>query len=115
MGFFEEKTKRYLLAATMQELLSLFMNSEQIMRQFSFGKVLLIKKEEGIIALAGTCPHQGKSMKGCRVESNHIVCPWHQYRFSRESGRGHGLYLAMYPIVETAEGVYLERTYFGFW
>jgi nitrite reductase/ring-hydroxylating ferredoxin subunit len=115
MGLFDEKTKRYFLAATTKEFVDTFHGQTQVVNSFDFGSVLFILDGNSIRAVAAKCPHQGKPMKGCWIEENHVICPWHQYRFSLETGRGHGLHLETYVIVETEQGVFLERRYFGLW
>jgi len=115
MGWFDEKTKRYFLAATKEEFIDTFNSQTQLVKAFGFGSVLFIRDRQTIRGVGATCPHQGKPMKGCWIEANHVVCPWHQYRFSLETGRGHGLHLETYLIIETEQGMFLERRYFGLW
>jgi nitrite reductase/ring-hydroxylating ferredoxin subunit len=59
------------------------------------------------------CPHQGLPMKDSHCEDGHVVCPFHQYKFSLETGRGHGLYLDQYPVKITNEGVFAGFEYFS--
>jgi len=110
---FSDKIKRYFLAHSKDELVSSFGASNQIEKQFSFGAVLLIKEGNDIFAIKNKCPHQGAKMAGCSIHDNKVTCPIHQYSFDLENGRGHGLYLETYPIVNTDKGVFLERTYFS--
>lgn len=58
-------------------------------------------------AFKNRCPHQNKSLAGCKVHEGHVVCPVHQYSFSLEDGRGHGLYLENYPIEYRENGVFV--------
>lgn len=59
----------------------------------AFHDLMILRKEEQIYAMKSKCPHQGKSLEGCWVDGNKVVCPVHQFAFSLENGRGHGLYL----------------------
>lgn len=56
----------------------------------SFGEVLWVKDENGIHAFKNKCPHQNKPLNDCKIKNGHVVCPFHQYHFSIETGRGHG-------------------------
>lgn len=62
----------------------------------AFHDLMILRKEENIYAMDTKCPHQGKSLEGCWVDGDNVVCPVHQYAFSLENGRGHGLYLERY-------------------
>jgi nitrite reductase/ring-hydroxylating ferredoxin subunit len=115
MGLFSEKIKRYYVAESMGDLGAQVVANKELIRRFSFGSVLFVRDASIIRAVAAKCPHQGKSLKGCKIVADHVVCPWHQYRFALDTGRGHGLHLEVYPLIETPTGLYLERTYFGFW
>ena len=69
--------------------------------------ILFIRSEGKILAFKNRCPHQNKPMVGCKVTDGRVVCPYHQYAFSLEDGKGHGLYLEKYPIEERSEGVFV--------
>jgi 3-phenylpropionate/trans-cinnamate dioxygenase ferredoxin subunit len=62
----------------------------------TFHDLLIIEKAGELFAMDTKCPHQGKSLEGCWEENDHIICPVHQYSFSLENGRGHGMYLERY-------------------
>jgi nitrite reductase/ring-hydroxylating ferredoxin subunit len=74
-----------------------------------FGEVLLVQTSNSYLAFKNKCPHQGKSMEGSRVIGESIVCPFHQYHFSLENGRGHGLCLDKYELRIDSDGVYLGK------
>ena len=62
----------------------------------AFFDLLIFMKGDQLFATDTKCPHQGKSLEGCWEEKGHIICPVHQYAFSLENGRGHGMYLERY-------------------
>lgn len=62
----------------------------------AFFDLLIFKKGDNLYATETKCPHQWKSLEGCWERNGHIICPVHQYAFSLENGRGHGMYLKSY-------------------
>lgn len=83
----------------------------------AFQDLLILQKEGKLYATKTRCPHQGKSLKGCWVENDKIVCPVHQYAFSLETGRGHGLYLERYETRIHEGWFQIEKevwSFFGF-
>ena len=68
--------------------------------------LILLLHENNYYLIKNKCPHQGQPMLQARCEGKHVVCPFHQYHFSLENGRGHGLYLDSYPVKITDEGVF---------
>lgn len=62
----------------------------------AFFDLLIFKKGDQLFATDTKCPHQGKSLEGCWEENGHVICPIHQYAFSLENGRVHGMYLERY-------------------
>jgi nitrite reductase/ring-hydroxylating ferredoxin subunit len=82
-------------------------------KRFDFGEVLFMLEENQIIAFKNKCPHQGAKLNGCKLERGKVVCPVHNFRFDVENGRGHGMYLDVYPLEENADGFFLLRTYFS--
>lgn len=59
----------------------------------AFHDLMIIQNGNNVYAMKSKCPHQGKSLEGCWVKEDSVVCPVHQYAFSLDNGRGHGLYL----------------------
>jgi len=110
---FSDKTRSYLLAESKVDFLAKFNELQERKIQLPFGEVLFVRKDENVFALKNKCPHQGKPLEGCEIQDKHVVCPWHQYKFNLENGRGHGLYLETYKLEETQEGFYLLYTYFS--
>lgn len=110
---FSDKTRQYRLADSREAFMKDFPDSKEITKNFHFGEVLFVKKEEEIYAFINDCPHQGQKMQGCSIENGKVICPIHRYKFDIKTGRGHGLYLDFYPLEETKEGFFLLRTYFS--
>lgn len=75
--------------------------------------LILLKNESSYHLIKNKCPHQGLPMNEAYCEGDHVVCPYHQYKFSLETGRGHGLYLDHYPIEFRQDGVYAGFEYFS--
>ena len=75
--------------------------------------LVLLKDNESFYLIKNKCPHQGLSMKDAKCENGKVICPFHQYRFSLENGRGHGLYLERYPIEYREDGVFAGFEYFS--
>lgn len=75
--------------------------------------LILLKSQEEYHLILSKCPHQGLSLREAHCENGNVVCPHHQYHFSLETGRGHGLYLERYPIEIREDGVYAGFEYFS--
>jgi nitrite reductase/ring-hydroxylating ferredoxin subunit len=110
---FSDKTRKYKIAESKEELFSKFGDSNQIVQKFLFDEVILVRDESDIYAFKNKCPHQGAKLNGCWIKDGKVTCPLHQYKFDVQNGRGHGLYLETYPLQESNEGVFLLRTYFS--
>jgi nitrite reductase/ring-hydroxylating ferredoxin subunit len=48
--------------------------------------ILLIHHEGQIYAMASACPHMRLPLKGGKIESGTIVCPWHHSAFDLRTG-----------------------------
>ncbi|GEM_PF-762451 len=110
---FSDKTRKYLVAESREEFLKKFGERNFHVEKFMFGEVIFVRDENDVYAFENKCPHQGAKLDGCWIEKNKVVCPLHQYGFNVENGRGNGMHLETYPIIENKEGIYLERTYFS--
>lgn len=110
---FSDKTRKYHLADSRKEFIENFPESNELTKNFPFGEVLFVKKEEELYAFINHCPHQGQKMQGCTIHDGRVMCPVHKYKFDIETGRGHGLYLDFYPLEENKDGFFLLRTYFS--
>jgi nitrite reductase (NADH) small subunit len=49
--------------------------------------VVVVRLEDELYALNGTCPHQGGPLGRGRLQDGELVCPWHQWRFDPRTGR----------------------------
>ncbi|PWH85290.1 Rieske (2Fe-2S) protein [Brumimicrobium oceani] len=110
---FSDKTKKYHLADSKEEFLQNFPENNEVTKNFPFGEVLFVRKEDEIYAFINNCPHQGQKMQGCAIVDGRVICPVHKYKFDVKTGRGHGLYLDFYPLEENEDGFFLLRTYFS--
>lgn len=72
-----------------------------------FATVLLIKDGNDYHAFRNNCPHQNKPLDHCSVEDGLVICPFHQYAYSLENGRGHGMCLDKYELKFDERGVWL--------
>lgn len=109
MGFLSRKIKWTPLVASEKALHDLFIIGDTVVHHTMFGTVLLVRNSEKVYAFKNQCPHQNKPMDGCWVENDTVVCPFHQYKYTLETGRGQGLYLEQYELKITDEGVFLGK------
>jgi nitrite reductase (NADH) small subunit len=49
--------------------------------------IALCHTRAGIQAIGGICPHQGGPLGHGAIHDGNVVCPWHAWEFSCESGR----------------------------
>lgn len=110
---FSDKTRNYSIADSKAEFLERFGERNHIVEKFIFGEVIFVRDGNNVFAFQNKCPHQGAKLNGCWIAENKVVCPVHQYGFDLESGRGRGMHLETYPLVEKEDGFYLKRTYFS--
>lgn len=106
---FGMKIKWYPLVENQQALEDLFAGKNTVVYRSMFGEVLLIKHNSNYLAFKNKCPHQGNPLNDCWIENNKVVCPFHQYHFSLENGRGHGMYLEKYELKFEENGVFLGK------
>ncbi len=74
-----------------------------------FGEVLWIRVKNEIHAYKNKCPHQNKPLTDCWLEENHIVCPFHQYHFDIENGRGHQTSMYKYEVKTEDNKVWIGK------
>lgn len=103
------KVKWYPLFETKQQLEDLFIVRSTVVHRSMFGEALLVKNGNDYYAFQTTCPHQNKPLDTCKISEGYVVCPFHQYHFSLEDGRGHGLYLDKYELRIDERGVFLGK------
>ena len=75
--------------------------------------LVLIHHDGKFYLIKNKCPHQGLPMTDAKCEGQYVICPYHQYKFSLSTGRGHGLYLDHYPIKIDENGVFAGFEYFS--
>jgi nitrite reductase/ring-hydroxylating ferredoxin subunit len=81
-------------------------------------RLCIIKQKEEVFAIDDRCPHQGASLSEGYCEKKHIVCPWHQYAFSLNTGRqadNGGDYVDTFHVEIRPDGVFvgIENTNFN--
>lgn len=52
-----------------------------------FGPMALHRVESGILAAQAFCPHMEGPLWEGTLSGEHIVCPWHQWRYDLRSGK----------------------------
>jgi nitrite reductase/ring-hydroxylating ferredoxin subunit len=92
-----------------QEMLDFFGAKSTKLFKNAFGEIMLARDGDHFYAFENKCPHQHKSLEGCSIHKGDIICPWHKFAFSCETGRGHGMYLEKYPIKMEENGVFLGK------
>ncbi len=111
-----KKLKWQLLFEEKKQLEDLLQSSNSVVYKNVFGEILLVKSDGDYYAFKNKCPHQNKSLENCKVADGNVICPWHQYQFSCETGRGHGLHVEKYPLKFEKDSVYIGKeawTIFG--
>jgi 3-phenylpropionate/trans-cinnamate dioxygenase ferredoxin subunit len=108
-----DKIKKYRLANSKSDFIKEFHGKNELVQHFSFSEVIFVLDADQLYAFKNKCPHQGAKLNGCQIAEGKVICPLHQYRFDLAHGRGHGMYLEVYPLEESAEGFFLLRTYFS--
>jgi nitrite reductase/ring-hydroxylating ferredoxin subunit len=53
----------------------------------SRGEYRVVETADGFFAHSTRCPHRGGPLHEAAIENDHVVCPWHGYRFSLADGR----------------------------
>jgi len=73
--------------------------------------VVLFRVEDEYLAIDDSCPHQGASLSGGRVEGGAVQCPAHGLRFDLRSGCLHNapqLRVSVYPIDIQQDRVFIR-------
>lgn len=109
-----KKLRWYRLFESDHQLEELFGAKDAVVHRFMFGEILFVRSTSGVHAFKNRCPHQNKPLDDCKVIGERIVCPFHQYHFSCEDGRGHGLYVDKYKLEFREDGVYLGKEVWSF-
>ena len=73
--------------------------------------ICFARTEAGFSAIADACPHMGHSLsRGDTNHLNEVICPWHCYRYSLESGREcdyRTRNAVLHPVEMRSDGVYI--------
>ena len=93
-----KKTRWYLLFENQEDFEQLFELKNVVQYKSFAGEVLFVKDDEEYHAFRNKCPHQNKPLTHAWVEDGALVCPFHQYHFSCDTGRGHGMYVDKYSL-----------------
>lgn len=104
---FSKRLRWYPLFESVEDLHALFAQKQCVVYRNMFGEYLLIKNKDEVLAFSNNCPHQNKPLNDCWIEDNSIVCPFHQYHYNLEDGRGHGMYIEKYPLKTDEKGVFI--------
>jgi nitrite reductase/ring-hydroxylating ferredoxin subunit len=48
--------------------------------------VVVVERDERILALAATCPHRGAPLDEGTFDDTAVTCPWHGSRFALDTG-----------------------------
>jgi nitrite reductase/ring-hydroxylating ferredoxin subunit len=74
-------------------------------------RICLVFFDDKIYAMEDKCSHNGESLsKGTVNYLGEVVCPWHGYRFTPQTGRETGERsrdLKTYPVKEDDSGVFV--------
>ena len=104
-----KQLKWYPLFDHISELEQLLELSDSKVYRNMFGEILFVKDQGNYYAFKNKCPHQNKSLENCKVLEGQVICPWHQYQYSCETGRGHGLYIDKYPLKFENDAVFIGK------
>ena len=108
---FDTKIKWVRFFSDKEEMSNAMGNNSSLQIQINNKDLILLFHENEYYLIKNKCPHQGQPMLQARCEGKYVVCPFHQYHFSLEHGRGHGLYLDNYPVKINEEGVFAGFEY----
>jgi nitrite reductase/ring-hydroxylating ferredoxin subunit len=78
--------------------------------------ICLVGYEGEVYALGATCPHAGAELSGGWCKDGKIICPFHRYSYSLQTGRGdpgQNDYVDTYPVEVREDGVYVGIASFG--
>ena len=78
--------------------------------------ICLVGYEGKVYAIGATCPHAGAELSGGWCKDGKIICPFHRYSYSLETGKGdpgQNDYVDTYPVEIREDGVYVGIASFG--
>lgn len=109
------RKRKYLIFPSLKDFDGIFSYKNTVVHKTYHGEFLFVRAKDKYLAFSSKCPHQGKPMHDCWIENNHVVCPFHQFHFSMETGRGHGLHLDNFEIEIEDQGVFLIMEKWSLW
>jgi len=75
-------------------------------------KIALIYKDGTFTAISGVCNHVGGPLGEGSLDGDYVVCPWHYWKFHRETGQGEPGYeqdqVPTYPVKVEAGRVFVD-------
>lgn len=77
-------------------------------------RIVVIKKENELVAFVDSCPHQGASFSGGHCVNGNIVCPFHKYSFRLNDGSGlntPGQNLELLKVEQRETAIYVGTRY----
>jgi nitrite reductase/ring-hydroxylating ferredoxin subunit len=102
------------------EWIRIFNSATEARERISMGKpqlvvigevrICLARVNESFFAVGDKCSHNGESLSKGKINFlGEIVCPWHGYRFSLQSGRCAENYpdIPIFPIKENEDGFFI--------
>ncbi|MES2798584.1 MAG: Rieske (2Fe-2S) protein [Bacteroidota bacterium] len=103
------RRRKYLIFPNQEALNAIFSYKNTLVHKTFYGEYLFVREKGAYFAFSSTCPHQGKPLQDCWIENGSVVCPFHQFHFSMQNGRGHGLYLDQFELEINEKGVFLVK------
>lgn len=110
---FDFKTKWIEVFDSKNELETLFAGKETAVSPSGYGQVLWVRYDDELYAFENKCPHQNKPLNDCKIEEGYVVCPFHQYHFAIENGRGHGTAMLKYEVKEEDGKIFIGKEVFS--
>lgn len=74
-------------------------------------RICLVRRHDQFFAVQDRCTHNGESLsKGMVNYLGEVICPWHNYRFSLQTGResaSRSADLITYPVKTENNGLFI--------
>lgn len=75
--------------------------------------ICLVGYEGQVYALSASCPHAGAELAGGWCKDGKIICPFHRYSYSLQTGKGYigqNDFVYTYPVEVREDGIYVGFT-----
>lgn len=109
---FDLKMKWTKVFDSTQELHDQLGEKDQTVSHSAFGPILWVRSNELFHAFKNKCPHQNKPLDDCWISEGHVVCPFHRYHFSVETGRGHSTSMFKFEVKIEDDAVWIGKEVF---